>query len=44
MKYYAEIRLRDSRTCILRHAEPTDAEAFLAYFQTAHGETDYLMT
>lgn len=44
MKYYAEIRLRDGRTCILRHAEPTDAEAFLAYFQTAHGETDYLMT
>ena len=30
--------------CVLCHAEPTDAKAFLAYFHTAHGETEYLTT
>ena len=44
MQYYERIQLKDGRMCVLRHAEPTDAEAFLAYFRTAHGETEYLTT
>ena len=44
MQYYEKTQLKDGRTCVLRHAEPADAEAFLVYFHTAHGETDYLTT
>lgn len=42
MQYYEKIQLKDGRTCVLRHAEPADAEAFLAYFRIAHSETEYL--
>lgn len=44
MKFYREITLKDGRKCILRSAESSDAEAFLDYFEKAHGETDFLCT
>ena len=44
MKFYREITLKDGRKCILRSAENYDAEAFLDYFEKAHGETEFLLT
>lgn len=44
MEYNEQIRLHDGRICVLKNAEGVDAQAFLEYFRTAHGETEYLTT
>ena len=44
MEFYKEIQLKNGENCILRNAKASDAEAFLHYFELAHGETDFLTT
>lgn len=44
MKYEQELILKDGRKCLLRHALPADAPAFVDYFYQSHGETDFLTT
>ena len=44
MHYHKTIQLKNGKTCILRNAESSDAEAFLGYFIKCHGETDFLTT
>ncbi len=41
---YRAIKLKDGRECVLRNAEPEDAEDFLTYFDISHGETEFLTT
>ena len=44
MIYNKAVKLRNGKECILRNAEPSDAEAFQEYFTLAHSETDFLTT
>lgn len=44
MIYNKAVKLRNGKECILRNAEPSDAEAFQRYFALAHSETDFLTT
>ena len=44
MIYHKVVKLRNGKECILRNAEPSDAEAFQEYFALAHSETDFLTT
>ncbi|MBR5343593.1 MAG: GNAT family N-acetyltransferase [Oscillospiraceae bacterium] len=44
MHFHKTVQLKNGQTCVLRHAEAADAEAFLEYFLVCHGETDYLTT
>lgn len=44
MKYNKEIVLKDGRTCLLRNAAGTDAEAVLDNFNKVHAETDFLLS
>ena len=38
------VLLKNGKECLLRNVEPSDAKAFLDYFEKSHGETDYLTT
>ena len=44
MKYNKTIKLKDSRTCVIRNGTEQDAEAVLSNFIKTHGETDFLTT
>lgn len=44
MIYNKVVKLRNGKECILRNAEPSDAEAFQEYFALAHSETNFLTT
>lgn len=42
MEYYKQTTTKDGRTLILRSAEKDDAEAYIEYYDIAHGETNFL--
>jgi len=44
MHYEKIIKLKDGRSCLLRHASREDGQAALENFITAHSQTDYLLT
>ena len=43
MEYRKTIRLKDGRTCILRHGTEADGQAALANFELTHEQTDFLL-
>lgn len=44
MIYFKETTTKNNRPLLLRSAEESDAEAYLAYYHAAHSETDFLTT
>ena len=44
MDCYRQTTTKDGRPLILRSASGADAEEYLLYYNTAHGETDFLTT
>ena len=44
MKYYKELQLKDSRTCILRNGTAEDGQAVFEIFNLTHEQTDWLLS
>lgn len=44
MQYQKTLTLRDGTVCVLRGAEPDDAEQVLHSFNLTHAQTDFLLT
>lgn len=42
MKYCHYVTLKDGHRCVIRNAEPTDAQEVLDVMQRAHVQTDFL--
>ena len=44
MEYHETVRLKDGRSCVLRHGDERDAQAVLDCFLLTHEETDFMLT